>query len=92
MTLAMDVIGMLLAIVFVVGLVVGGLLLFGFGFMQYRARETAFENFTRVDGTVQSVAIEEVNQQDDTAFHPNITYTYRFDGTRYTARTTDPGI
>lgn len=88
----MDVIDTLLAVVFVVGLVVGGLIMFGFGYAEHDARETAFENPVRVDGTVQSTAIEEVNQQDDTAFHPNITYMYRFDGTRYTDHTIDPGI
>lgn len=88
----MDVIGTLLAIVLVVGLVVGGLLVFGFGYIDYTARDTAFENPTPVDGTVQSVAIEEVNEQDDMAFHPNITYTYRLDGRRYTAHTIDPSI
>jgi hypothetical protein len=88
----MEVIDTLLAVVFVVGLVLGGLLVFGFGYAEYTARETAFENPVRVDGTVQSTAIEEVNQQDDTAYHPNITYTYLFDGTRYTAHTVDPGI
>lgn len=88
----MDVIDTLLAVVLVVVMVLGGLLVFGFGYAEHTSRETAFENPVRVDGTVQSTAIEEVDQQDDTAFHPNITYTYRFDGTKYTAHTVDPGI
>lgn len=79
-------------VLFVIGLLVGGLLTTGFGVADYQSRQSNFENAVETDGTIQNVEVHEQRDNDQIVYRPNITYTYSFNEKRYTTNTIYPGI
>ena len=79
-------------VLFVVGLLLGGLLTTGFGVADYQNRQANFENAVEIDGTIQNVEVQEQRDTDQIVYRPNITYTYSFNENRYTTDTIYPGI
>jgi hypothetical protein len=82
-------------------LVAVGVVFAGFGYVGYQDRKADLENAVEVEGTVESVSVDEdVDRRDrdddgirerETSFQPVVEYTYRYEGKRYSSDSVYPG-
>ena len=78
--------------IFVLGFLLGGIMITWFGVIDYQERQSNFDNAVEVDGTIQNIEVHEEQELDEVVYRPNITYRYTFHETQYTDNTIYPGI
>lgn len=83
----MDISGVLLTLVFVVA----GIGLIWFGWTEYQNQQSDIQEAVEIEGTVESIEIDEENTENGHNYEPIVSYTYNYEGQQYSSESLYPG-